>query len=301
MKERSPGIPPHRCGIVAVIGRPNVGKSTLVNSLVGEKISIVSPTPQTTRNRIAGIFNPPGAQVVLLDTPGIHKPHHQLNRRMVQAALDSLSHADLIYLMVESRGLGPGDRFILSRLEREGPPAFLLINKVDRGRKPDLLPLMQEASASFPFKEILPVSALTGEYLERLVELTLPLLPEGPALYPEDQPTDLPERFLVAEIIREKIFLQTRQEIPHESAVFIESWNEREDGLLEIGAFVVVERTNQRGILIGKQGGQMKRIGSEARTEIESLLACRVFLEIWVKVAPGWRESPSYLRRLELP
>lgn len=293
--------PRHRCGVVAVIGRPNVGKSTLVNRLVGEKISIVSPVPQTTRNRISGIANRPGVQIILLDTPGIHKPLHQLNRRMVETALGSLAGADLVYLLVEAGGLGPGDRFVIGHLEREGPPVFLLVNKVDRARKPDLLPLLESASRLFPFREIVPLSALTGDYVEELAEITRPLLPEGPALFPEDQPTDQPERFLVAEIIREKICLHTRQEVPHETAVVIDGWSEGDDGILRIEASVVAEKANQRGILIGKAGARMKRIGSEARVEIEALLACRVFLNLWVKISPGWRESPAFLKRLELP
>ncbi len=291
----------HRCGVVAVLGRPNVGKSTLVNRLVGEKISIVSPVPQTTRNRISGIANRPGAQIILLDTPGIHRPLHQLNRRMVETALGSLAGADLVYLLAEAGGLGPGDRFVIGHLKPEGPPVLLLLNKVDRARKPDLLPLLESASRLFPFREIVPLSALTGDYVEKLAEITIPLLPEGPALFPEDQPTDQPERFLVAEIIREKICLHTRQEIPHETAVVIESWSEGDDGVLRIEASVVAEKPNQRGILIGRAGARMKRIGSEARVEIETLLACRVFLSLWVKVSPGWRESPAFLKRLELP
>jgi GTP-binding protein Era len=286
---------------VAVVGRPNVGKSTLVNRLVGEKVSIVSPVPQTTRNRIAGIANRPGAQIILLDTPGIHKPLHLLNRRMVETALGTLAGVDLVYLLVEARGLGPGDRFVIRSMEPEGPPVFLLVNKVDRARKPDLLPLLEGATRLFPFREIVPLSALTGDYVERLAEITRPLLPEGPALFPEDQPTDQPERFLVAEIIREKICLHTRQEVPHETAVVIDMWSEDDDGMLRIEASVVAERANQRGILIGKAGALMKRIGSEARAEIETLLACRVFLNLWVKVSPGWRESPTFLKRLELP
>lgn len=294
-----PGGSPFRCGVVAVVGRPNVGKSTLVNHLVGEKVSIVSPVPQTTRNRISGVFNPPGAQVILLDTPGIHKPLHRMNRRMVEAAFESLEHPDLIFLVVEARGLGPGDRYVISRLAKGGPPVFLVLNKVDLVPKPSILPVIEAASKEFPFAELVPVSSKTGVNMDRLTELAVPRLPEGPALFPADQLTDLPERFLAAELIREKICLRMREEIPHSAAVLIESWDESQKGLIRIEAAVLVDKDNHRGILIGKDGGQMKRIGTEARLDIEKLLASRVFLKLWVKVQPGWREASSILRSLE--
>jgi len=294
------GSPPFRCGVVAVVGRPNVGKSTLVNQLVGEKVSIVSPMPQTTRNRVSGVFNPPGAQVILLDTPGIHKPLHRMNRRMVETAFESLEHPDLVFVVVEAKGIGPGDRYVISRLPRTGPPVFLVVNKVDLVSKPTLLPLLDAASKLFPFAEMVPVSSRDGTNLDLLTQLAVPRLPEGPALFPADQLTDLPERFLVSELIREKICLRMREEIPHSAAVLIESWDESREGLIRIEAAVLVDKENHRAMLIGKEGSQMKRIGTEARQDIEKLLASRVFLKLWVKVQPGWREAPAILRSLEL-
>jgi GTP-binding protein Era len=294
------GAAPFRCGVVAVAGRPNVGKSTLVNAVVGQKVSIVAPAPQTTRNRISGIASRPDAQIVLLDTPGIHRPRHRLNRIMVETALDSLAHVDLVWLVVEARGLGPGDRFVLGRLRRDGPPVFLVLNKVDLVPRPSLLPLLEAAAREFPFAELVPISARTGENVPELTRTAIARLPEAPPLYPEDQLCDQPERFLAAEIVREKICLATREEVPHESAVLVEGWTERPDGLVRIEAVILCEKENQKGILIGREGSLLKRVGTEARAEIEALLACRVFLDLRVKVERGWRESPAVLRRLGL-
>jgi GTP-binding protein Era len=289
-----------KCGVVAVVGRPNVGKSTLVNRLIGQKISIVSPVPQTTRNRISCVFNTDECQVVFLDTPGIHKPHHRLNRRMVDTAMESLDGADLIYLMVEAKGMGPGDRFIMAKLRKASAPVFLLLNKVDSMSKSALLPIIEGASKDFNFQEIVPISARDGSNLPLLIELTTAIMPEGPALFPPDQITDLPERFLASELIREKIFLETKEEVPHSSAVMIEAWDESTPELIKIQASVLVERENQKAILIGKSGSRMKSIATAARQDIEKLLACKVFLEVWVKVSPAWREAPGVLRSLEL-
>jgi len=294
----SPEGPAFRCGVVAVVGRPNVGKSTLVNRMVGEKISIVSAMPQTTRNRISGVCNRPGVQIVLLDTPGIHRPHHRMNKSMVEVALSSLHHVDLVYHLVESRGMGPGDRHVLSLLKKDGPPVFLLVNKVDLVAKLSLLPLLDAASREFPFAEIVPLSAKEGDNVEKLLELTVARLPEGPALFPPDQPTDQPERFLASEMIREQVCTHTREEVPHEAAVLIDLWEEREDGLVKIEATILVEKENHRGILIGKEGGLLKRMATAARLDIEKLLGCRVFLKVWVKVEPGWRDDPRRLREL---
>lgn len=289
--------PEHRCGIVAVLGRPNVGKSTLVNRLVGEKVSIVSPVPQTTRNRIRGISSLPGAQIVFLDTPGIHRPHYRMNRRMVEAALEACDGVDLIYLMAESGGLGPGDRFVIRSLRRKGPPVILVLNKADRIRKPDLLPLLDAASKEYAFAEIVPISARTGDNVDRLLEQTISRMPVGPPLFPADLMTDRHERFLVGEIIREKICLATRQEVPHETAVLVELWNES-GGKIHIEASIIVEKENQKGILIGRHGSLLKRVGTEARGDIERLLGRHVFLKLWVKVSRGWRESASILERM---
>jgi GTP-binding protein Era len=284
---------------VAVVGRPNVGKSTLVNRLVGEKVCIVSPAPQTTRNRIRGICNLPGAQVVLLDTPGIHRPRHRMNTRMVEEAMEATGQADLIYALVEPPQLGPGDRFLLRSLKKDGPPVFLLINKADTVRRPTLLPLLEKISAEFAFAEIIPLSARTGENVDRLVELTVPRLPEGPALFPRDQMTDQHERFLAGEFVREKICRLTREEVPHETAVTVDLWQEEESHLrLEVSIFV--EKESQKGILIGREGGLLKKIGSQARADIEGLLGCHVFIQLWVKVRKGWRDDPRVLERIGL-
>lgn len=286
---------------MAVCGRPNVGKSTLVNAIVGQKVTIVSPTPQTTRNRISGIACPPGAQIVLLDTPGIHKPRHRLNEKMVEAAVGSFRHVDIVYVVAEAEGIGPGDRFVISLLERGGPPAFLVLNKVDRiDSKPHLLPVLEASAKEFPWAEIVPISARTGENVDRLLEATVSRLPVAPPLFPQEQLSDQPERFLASEIIREKICLHTKQELPHETAVLIESWSEREDGLVRIDAQILCERESQKGIVIGRDGSLLKKIGTEARVEIEALLACRVFLILRVKVHPDWREDPRVLERIGL-
>lgn len=286
-----------RCGIVAVMGRPNVGKSTLVNRLVGEKISIVSSVPQTTRHRIRGIFNPPGAQVILIDTPGIHRPRHRMNRRMVEAALGTSAEVDLVYLLAEASGLGPGDRFAIRSLGDKAPPVFLVLTKADAVRKPSILPVLQEASGLHPFAELIPISALTGENVDRLVEATVARLPAGEPLFPDDLVTDRTERFLVGEIIREKICSATREEVPHETAVLVDLWEEGED-LLRIEASILVEKENQKGILIGREGSLLRKIGTEARADVERLLGRHVFLKLWVKVRRGWRENPEVLAEM---
>ena len=291
-----------RCGIVAVVGRTNVGKSTLVNALVGEKITIVSPSPQTTRNRISGVCNRPEGQMVLLDTPGFHKPMHRMNERMVDTAAESMREVDLIFVVVDASGpgLGPGDRHVISLLSRDGPPVFLILNKIDLVPKPSLLPILEASSKIFPFAEMIPISAMNGENVDRLTHLALARLPEADRLFPADQPTDRSERFLVAEILREKICTHTREEVPHETAVIIESWTEREDGLVKIDAIVLVEKENQKAILIGREGSMLKAMATEARLDIEKMLACKVFLKVWVRVTPGWRESPSVLKQIGL-
>lgn len=288
-----------RSGIVAIMGRPNVGKSTLLNRLVGEKISIVSPVPQTTRNRIRGILNGEEGQIVFLDTPGIHKPHHRMNRRMVDEAMEACSGVDLIYLLAEASGLGPGDRFVMRSFSPEGPPVFLVLNKADRVRKPDLLPILEAAAAEHPFAELIPVSARSGLNVDRLLEATWRRLPQGPPLFPRELMTDQTERFLVGEIVREKVCLLTRQEVPHETAVVVDLWDES-PRRLRIEASILVEKENQKGILIGRGGGLLKRLGTEAREDMERLLGRKVVLKLWVKVSRGWRESPEILNVLGL-
>ncbi|HET6373044.1 MAG TPA: GTPase Era [Candidatus Polarisedimenticolia bacterium] len=300
--------PVSRAGFVAIVGRPNVGKSTLTNLIAGEKVSIVSDVPQTTRNRIRGIRTMPGGQIVVVDTPGIHKPRHTMNRWMVAEATAAIRDVDLILFMIEvepggrPRGpdLGPGDKFVLTLLEQEKTPTFLIVNKVDRVRKHALLPLIDRLKDRFPFREIFPISALTGENAAGLAERCLAYLPEGPPLFSDEHATDRPERFMASEIIREKILHHTRQEIPHETCVLIDTFVQKEGDLTRIEASILVEKESQKGIVIGKDGGLLKIIGTEAREELEGMLGAKVFLTMWVKVREGWRDDETILQRLEI-
>jgi GTPase len=288
-------------GFVAVIGRPNVGKSTLVNRLVGQKVAIVSDKPQTTRNRIMAVCNRPHAQLVLVDTPGIHKPMHAMNRRMVETATRSIGQADLVlWLSDVTERFGPGERYVADILKRSRLPVLLGLNKIDLVRdKKQLLPIIETYRTLLDFAEVIPLSAHTGENVDRLEELVVAHLPEGEKLYPDDFLTDLPERFFVAEMIRERILKKTRDEIPYTTGVVVESF--KEDGeLVRIEASILVERDNQKGILIGKGGAMLKAIGSEARQDIEAFLAARVYLGLFVKVKENWRESPDILREMGL-
>lgn len=287
-----------RCGVVAVVGRPNVGKSTLVNRLVGEKVAIVSPAAQTTRNRVQGFMNLPGGQIVLVDTPGIHKPMHGMNRAMVAEAIEAMRQVDAVLFLIEAEGFGPGDRFILERLVPGGPPVLLAINKVDRIRKEALLPLIDRVKDLFPFAEILPISALKGDNTSVLAASLLSRMPEGPPLYPSDQFTDQQERFLAAELIREKILNHTRQELPHATCVLIDAWDESRDDLTRIEATVLVEKESQKKIVIGRDGSMLKTVGTEAREDLERMLGRKVFLKLWARVREGWRDDRSVLRKL---
>jgi len=286
-----------RSGFIAIIGRPNVGKSTLMNCLLGEKISIISDKPQTTRNRIRGILTLPDAQLVFLDTPGIHKPLHKMNEIMVKTALGTYGEVDVIMLLVEATERpGAGDKFIIETLSKIKTPVFLVINKVDLIAKERLLPLMQELSGLYPFAEIIPVSALKQD-LGGLLDALLKRLPKGPKYFPDDQLTDQPERFVVTEIIREKIFELTKEEIPYSTAVVIEQMKE-EPNLTSIHAMIYVERDSQKGIVIGKNGALLKEIGTRARLDAEKLLGVKVFLQLWVKVKKGWRDDDYMLRNV---
>jgi GTP-binding protein Era len=286
-----------RSGFIAIIGRPNVGKSTLMNCLLGEKISIISDKPQTTRNRIRGILTLPDAQLVFLDTPGIHKPLHKMNEIMVKAALGTYGEVDVIMLLVEATERpGAGDKFIIETLSKIKTPVFLVINKVDLIAKERLLPLMQELSGLYPFAEIIPVSALKQD-LGGLLDALLKRMPKGPKYFPDDQLTDQPERFVVTEIIREKIFELTKEEIPYSTAVVIEQMKE-EPNLTSIHAMIYVERDSQKGIVIGKNGALLKEIGTRARLDAEKLLGVKVFLQLWVKVKKGWRDEDYMLRNV---
>jgi len=289
-----------KSGFISIIGRPNVGKSTLLNLLLGEKIAIVSDKPQTTRNRILGIKNHPAGQIIFLDTPGIHRAQSRLNRSMVKVALATYSEVDGVCFMIEAdRSDNDENDFILETLTKIEKPVLLVINKIDLVPKGDLLPIMERYSRLRSFEQIIPISALLGDGVETFVDELLKILPEGPRLFPEDMITDLPERFLVAELIREKVFQLTQEEIPYATAVVVEDFKEREEkNLIVIRATIQVERESQKGILIGKRGRMLKEIGRLAREEIEALLGARVFLELWVKEEKNWREDPRALRRL---
>jgi GTP-binding protein Era len=288
-----------KSGFISIIGRPNVGKSTLLNALLGEKIAIISDKPQTTRNRILGIVSRPGAQMVFMDTPGIHKPMHKMNEFMVKTALATYSEVDVVLMLVEATEQpGGGDRFIIETLSKLKTPVFLLINKTDLIKKEALLPLMQGYSKLYHFAEIIPISALKND-LGNLVEAILTRLPQGPKYFPDDQLTDQPERFVVSEIIREKIFELTTEEIPYSTAVVIEDMKE-EPEITRITAVIYVERDSQKGILIGKGGAMLKKIGTLARQDAEKLLGTKIFLQLWVKVKKGWREDERMLKNLGL-
>jgi GTP-binding protein Era len=289
-----------RVGSVAVIGRPNAGKSTLVNRLVGEKVAIVSDKPQTTRKRILGVARGPGYELALFDTPGIHRPQYRLNAAMVRDATDALATADLVLWLVDvSEPRGPGEAFILSLLERARRPTVLALNKIDRISKPKLLPLLQEFAARHEFREIVPISALTGDGVDRLAELLAGNLPEGVPAYPEDFLTATPESEWFGEVIREKLLERTREELPFASAVVIEAVREDpEKQLTVVTASIVVEREGQKGIVVGRGGAMIKDIGTAARQELEGKTGRRFFLDLNVKVRERWRDDDRFLARL---
>lgn len=287
-----------KSGYVSLTGRPNVGKSTLLNTILGEKVAIVTPKPQTTRNRIIGIKTLPNAQIVFIDTPGIHKPRHRLGEVMMKEAWESVKAVDLILFMVKPEVPISGDRRIIEILRGLNKPIFLVINKIDTIKKPQLLPVIDAYTKLYHFKEIMPVSALTGDGIEQLLKAIVDYLPYGLKYYPDDLFTDQMERFMVSEIIREKIIEQTGDEIPYSVAVDVTDWKEREDGIIFIRANIYVERDGQKGIIIGKGGARLKAIGTRARVEIESLLGLKVFLEMWVKVKKDWRSNERILKDL---
>ena len=292
----------HRSGFVAIVGRPNVGKSTLLNQFLGEKIAIVSPKPQTTRNRITGIRTAPGSQIVFLDTPGIHRAHSLMNRRMVEVALKTLREVEVALWLLDAReGTRREDEDIARTLKESRATTLILLNKMDLISKGKLLPLMERCSVLLPEREIIPISALKGENVSLVLEQIEKFLPEGPRYYPEGEVTDQTERFVASEIIREKIFLLTREEIPYGTAVSIDEFAEKEEkNLVVIKATIHVEREAHRPILIGKKGAMLKEIGIQARGELESLLGCKLFLELFVKVQRGWTQDPHALTELGL-
>ena len=287
-------------GFISILGRPNAGKSTLLNALIGSKIAIVTDKPQTTRNRIQGVVNRPRAQIIFLDTPGIHKPDSRINRRMMAEVREALQGCDLLLLLVDAtRAFGRGDQYALELMKKTGQPSFLLLNKIDLLHdKRILLPLMEQYRQRHDFAEFLPASALTGDGLETLVEKIIAALPEGPQYFPSDHLTDQPARFLAGEIVREKVILLTRQELPYSTMVLVDSFEEK-PGLLRIHATVYAERGGQKGIIIGARGEKLKKIGTRAREELEKLFGLRVYLELFVKVRPGWRESPRFLQAID--
>ena len=294
-----------RSGFVSIIGRPNAGKSTLLNKLVGEKLAIVTPKPQTTRNRILGIVNVPArkgraaGQIVFIDTPGVHKPDSSLNKKMMREVQEALEGRDAILLMVDaSEKFGRGDRFTLDLVKKTGGPVFLLLNKIDRLEKSRLLPMIAEYSKLHDFREIIPISALKGDGLELLLDRIMAVLAEGPRYFPKDQITDQPERFLAAEMVREKVLLETAQEVPYASTVLVERWEES-PRVTSIAAVIYCEREGQKKIIIGRRGEMLKKIGTAARLEIERLLGAKVFLELFVKVRPAWRESREFVEGLD--
>jgi GTP-binding protein Era len=291
-----------KSGFVSIIGRTNVGKSTLLNRLVGEKIAIISDKPQTTRNQIMGIKTLPHAQIIFLDTPGIHRPKHELNRRMVKIALRALQNIELILLMVAAdKAFGAGDQFVLQELKEVKTPVFLLINKIDLIKKQKMLPLIDQYRHQHEFSEVIPLSALIGDNIALLEEKIIQYLPAGQKYFPDNHITDQPEKTLIAEIIREKIINLTLQELPYSTAVVIESFKEDpENKLIKIRASIYVDKLSQKGIIIGKSGSMLKQIGTLARLEMEKILSTKVYLELWVKVKPKWRENKRILRLIGL-
>jgi GTP-binding protein Era len=289
--------PGYRCGYVALIGRPNVGKSTLLNALIGQKVSITSPKPQTTRHRIVGIMSGAGFQAVFLDTPGLHaRQHRGLNRAMNRAALGSLAEADLLLVVVDATRWTHEDEAVLERVRQAGKPAILIVNKCDRVRpREKLLPMLERLSAMHRFDAVVPLSALKGDNVDRLRDVIAPLLPQGEAIYAEDQVTDRSERFL-AEIVREKLTRVLQEELPYGISVEIERWEE-EDGRVLIGAVIWVEREGQRKIVIGEGGQRLKEVGQAARLDINEMLERRVHLELWVKVRENWADNEAALRQ----
>ena len=294
-------------GFVCILGRPNAGKSTLLNALVGERLAIVSPKPQTTRNRILGIVQIPkqkkraGGQIVLIDTPGVHKPDSSLGRKMMSEVREALEGCDLLLLIVDvTRKFSQADESVLEMAKKSRTPVFLLLNKIDllRNQKDKLLPIIDEYSKLYAFREIIPLSARKPEGLDLLLKKVIDLLPEGPRYFPEDQVTDQPTRFMAAEIIREQVLTETSEEVPYATTVLVEQFEEGAK-LTRIAAAIYCEREGQKRILIGKQAQMLKKIGTAARLQIEKMVGTRVFLELFVKVSPDWRESHSFIEELD--
>ena len=301
-KNKEKTEPSFRSGYIAIIGRPNVGKSTLLNQILGEKVAIVSPKPQTTRNRVSGIRTTAAAQIIFIDTPGIHQGHSLMNRRLMDTALHTLDDVDgVLWLLDAHHKIKQEEERIAETLRGVETPVLILLNKIDLVSKGKLLPLMERCAQLLPGKEIVPVSALKGEGLDIVLNIVEGWLPIGPQYFTEGEYTDQSERFLASEIVREKVFLLTREEIPYGVAVTIDEFTEKEEkNLIVIAATIHTERESHKGILIGKHGSMLKEIGKQAREELESLLGCRIFLELFVRVDPGWTQNPQALTEMGL-
>ena len=288
-----------KSGFVAVVGRPNVGKSTLINALIGDKIVIVSDKAQTTRNRIICVYTDQEKQIVFMDTPGIHKPKHKLGEFMVTAAVDSLKEVEaVLFLVAANEKRGPGDNFIIEQLEKVKVPVYLCVNKIDTLTKEDLLKVIVSYQDAYRFAGVIPISALEKENLDVLLKELTSTLPEGPQYFPEDMITDQPERLLISDMIREKILLTTRDEVPHSIAVEVEEMKTRDDGTTYIRATIFVERDSQKGIIIGNKGAMLKQLGAQSRLDIQRLLGTKVYLDLWVKVKKDWRNKSGMLSEL---
>ena len=288
-----------KSGFVAVVGRPNVGKSTLINALIDDKIVIVSDKAQTTRNRIVCVYTDEKKQIVFMDTPGIHKPKHKLGEFMVDQAVDSLREVEaVLFVVAANEKRGPGDNFVIEQLRKVNVPVFLIVNKIDTMEKQDLLEAIVSYENSYPFEAVVPISAKEKDNIEEVVNLLEKHLPEGPKYFPDDMITDQPERLIISDIVREKILLQTHDEIPHAIAVDVDEMKTRDDGTTYVRATIYVERDSQKGIIIGKQGVMLKTIGRQARGDVERLLATKVFLDLWVKVKKDWRNKSGMLSEL---
>jgi len=289
----------YKSGFISIIGRPNVGKSTFLNRVIGQKIAIMSDKPQTTRNKVQGVLTTDDSQMIFIDTPGIHKPKHKLGDFMLKVSKNTLREVDVIMFMVNAeQKLGKGDEFILEMLAGHPTPVFLVINKIDAIHPDELMGIIESYKERYDFAEIVPISALQGNNVENLLVTLAKYLPEGPQYYPADQVTDHPERFIISELIREKVLHLTREEIPHSIAVVIDKIrrDEENEDKIHVAATIIVERDSQKGIVIGKRGALLKEVGTRARKDIEMLLGSKVYLELWVKVQKDWRNKATHLR-----
>ncbi|MCY1564768.1 GTPase Era [Staphylococcus pettenkoferi] len=289
----------HKSGFVSIIGRPNVGKSTFVNRVIGHKIAIMSDKPQTTRNKIQGVMTQEDAQIIFLDTPGIHKPKHKLGDYMMRVARNTLAEIDAIMFMVNiNEEIGRGDEYIMEMLKHVDTPVFLVLNKIDLVHPDDLMPKIEQYQTYMDFTETVPISALEGHNVDHFIEVLKSYLPEGPKYYPDDQISDHPEQFVVSELIREKILHLTSEEIPHSIGVNVDRMIKESESRVRIEATIFVERNSQKGIVIGKGGKKLKEVGKRARLDIEHLLGSKVYLELWVKVQKDWRNKVNFIRQM---